>query len=163
MVNLTSDDGEEEPVADNTTSVLPSPSSFTQSSELTAKRRYFGGLKKKSSVWQFYSTNEAADVTCCASCDYVSTPSGLIGNAITHWKKNHADTFTEYVKEERCLFWIATVASMGKANRLSGRNLEGKVLSFRNTGFPAWYRSMNAKCSIRCLNFLVFGKPVSFK
>ena len=30
---------------------------------------------------------------------------------------------------------IATVASMGKANKLSGRNLERKVLPFRNTEF----------------------------
>ena len=33
------------------------------------------------------------------------------------------------------VFSIATVASMGKANRLSGRNSERKVLSFRNTEF----------------------------
>ena len=33
------------------------------------------------------------------------------------------------------VFSIATVASMGMANRLSGRNLERKVLSFRNTEF----------------------------
>ena len=30
---------------------------------------------------------------------------------------------------------IATVSSMGKANRLSGENLERKVLFFRNTEF----------------------------
>ena len=33
------------------------------------------------------------------------------------------------------VFSIATVSSMGKANRLSGKNLERKVLSFRNTEF----------------------------
>ena len=32
-------------------------------------------------------------------------------------------------------FAIATVSSMGKANRLSGKDLERKVLSFRNTEF----------------------------
>ena len=31
------------------------------------------------------------------------------------------------------VFSIATVYTMGKANRLSGRNLEREVLSFRNT------------------------------
>ena len=50
VVNLTSDDGELEPVADDTTSVLSSLSSSSQSSEPTAKRRHFGELKKKSSV-----------------------------------------------------------------------------------------------------------------
>ena len=33
------------------------------------------------------------------------------------------------------VFSIATVSSMGKANRLPGKNLERKVLSFRNTEF----------------------------
>ena len=33
------------------------------------------------------------------------------------------------------VFSIVTVSSMGKANRLSGKNLERKVLSFRNTEF----------------------------
>ena len=33
------------------------------------------------------------------------------------------------------VFSIATVCTMGKANRLAGRNLERKVLSFRNTMF----------------------------
>ena len=33
------------------------------------------------------------------------------------------------------LFSIAALCTMGKANRLSGRNLEKKVISFRNTAF----------------------------
>ena len=33
------------------------------------------------------------------------------------------------------VFSIATVSTMGRANRLSGRNMERKVLSFRNTEF----------------------------
>ena len=54
VVNLTSDDEEDEPVADDTTSVLPSASSSSQHSQSTAKRRCFGGPRKKSSVWRFF-------------------------------------------------------------------------------------------------------------
>ena len=164
VVNLTSDDGEEEPVADDTTSVLPSPSSSSLSSVPTAKRRHFGWPKKKSSVWQLYSTNEAADVT-CAPCDYVFTPSGHIRNAVIHLKNNHADTFT-WVCERRKEFILDCYCSLYEEGEQTLRKKFGRKTAFLSqycTGFPAWYRSMNTKCSIRCLTFLVFGKPVSFE
>ena len=101
VVNLASDDEENEPAADDTTSVLPSASISSQHGQSTTKRRHFGGPKKKSSVWNFLSKNEAGDVVCCASCDYVLTPSGHTGNAVTHLKNIHADTFTEYEREEK--------------------------------------------------------------
>ena len=44
---------------------------------------------------------------------------------------------------------IATVSSMGKADRLSGKNLERKVLSFRNTEFlPGVEQLMKSTVSV---------------
>ena len=48
----------------------------------------------------FFSKNEAGDVVCCASCDYVLTPLGHTGNAVTHLRNNYADNYFEYTEEE---------------------------------------------------------------
>ena len=156
MVNLASEDGENEPAANDTTSVLPSSwlmcKCYLRSLHWSSRSRLTG--------YRDFPNSQDEQVD---------------DEPIIFWvvKEGKFPLLSRLVLDLLAIpaasaapgrvFSIAAVASMMNANRLSERNLEKKVLFFSQYRVPTWFRSVNAKCCIRCLAILVCRKPVSFE